>query len=72
MIVAQRKIKYGTKVTAISAVMRDIAEELIDLTERMESDHFDVSAQMLEQHRTGLLERVQIRADLLHKLSALL
>lgn len=72
MIVTQRKIKYGSKVTAISTVMRDIAEELIDLTERMEGQHFDVGAKLLEQHQEGLVERVQIRAELLDRLAKLL
>lgn len=67
-----RKIKYGNKVTAVSTVMRDIAEEIIDLTTRIDGGKVDASAQLVEQHQLGLVERVQIRSELLYKLSKLL
>ncbi len=67
-----RKIKYGNKVTAVSCVMRDIAEEIIDLTSRLDVGQVDASAQLVEQHQLGLVERVQIRSELLQKLSKLL
>jgi hypothetical protein len=71
-LMSVRKIKYGNKVTAVSTVMADIAEEIIDLTTRIDGDKVDASAQLVEQHQHGLVERVQIRAELLYKLSKLL
>ena len=68
-MLAQRKVKFGGKISVVSSVMRHIAEELIDLTERMEQDSFDASAEILNQHYQGLVERVQIRAEILYKLS---
>lgn len=67
-----RKIKYGKKVTPVTIVMREIAEEIIDLTGRMNEVKFDASAKMVAQHQDGLIERIQIRADLIQRLSQLL
>ncbi len=68
----ERKIKYGNRVVAVSNVMQDISEEIIDLCERMGNAKFDASAQLVEQHQAGMVERIQIRCELLHKLSKLL
>lgn len=67
-----RKIKYGHKVSAITHVMRDIAEEIIDLTTRLDSEKIDASTKLVEQHKQGLIERIQIRGDLLERLTKLL
>lgn len=67
-----RKVKYGAKAAAVTTVIKDLAEEIIDLASRLECDNFDASAQLVEQHYEGLVERVQVRADILAKLAKML
>jgi|GEM_PF-1416533 len=64
-----RKIKYGSQVLVVSSVIRDLAEEVADLTLRFEDDNPNVPPGMLEQHRAGLVERIQARCSILKGLT---
>ncbi|MEC8011899.1 MAG: hypothetical protein VX185_14165 [Pseudomonadota bacterium] len=68
----ERKIKYGNRVAAVSSVIQDLSEEIGDLCERMGNGKVDASAKLVEQHHAGMVERIQIRSELLYKLSKLL
>jgi len=67
-----RKIKYGNKATAITTVLHNLCEEVIDLSQRLDESTLDASAQLVAQHQQGIAERLKVRAELIYKLSLLL
>jgi len=67
-----RKIKYGDKAMAVSVVMADIIEEIADLVSRIDTQASQNMPSTVQHQQQSIIERVQVRTDILNRLSQLL
>ena len=64
-----RKLNYGSQQLVVSSVMREIAEEIADLTLRYEDQKSNVSAEIMKNHRKNIAGMISARSDILLDLS---
>ncbi len=66
-----RKIKYGNEVQVVSSVMKEIANEIVEISEHLERVP-PASPEIVEEHTQRLNSLMVSRCDILSRLSKLL